>query len=284
MLNGIQDQVCLPPDMHAFLDDMKNVHFIEVPGTGHGFGRPIRWGQPFDDAVDELIKIATRPAKAATPSPPAARELERRLGALSLPLEYRWAEQPRASVIFLSGDGGWATIDERLATYLSAHGVSVVGLSSLRYFWNTKTPEQTGADVRKISDVLADEGVPQFVGGYSFGAEVTPFALETWAAADRRRIKGEMLIAPGETASFEISTLDWVRRAKDTPRRVADAVGRVGIPTFCLAGQTEDPHDTACDDLGRGRDRRAPAGITSFQREVRRHRKSRLGFIEQHLQ
>src|SRR6185295_2601505 len=73
VLNGSQDQVCLPPAMHTFLDDMKNVHFIEVPGTGHGFGRPIRWGQPFDEAVDELVKIATRPAKAATPSPPAAR-------------------------------------------------------------------------------------------------------------------------------------------------------------------------------------------------------------------
>ena len=283
VLNGIQDQVCLPPDMHAFLDDMKNVPFIEVPGTGHGFSRPIRWGQPFDDAVDELIKIATRPTKAATPSPPAAREMEQRLGALSLPLEYRWAEQPRASVIFLSGDGGWATIDERLATYLSAHGVSVVGLSSLRYFWNAKTPEQTGADVRKISDVLADAGVPQFVGGYSFGAEVTPFALDTWAAADRRRIKGEMLIAPGETASFEISTLDWVRRAKETPRRVADAVGRVGIPTFCLAGQTEDPHDTACDDLGKSATTVRLPGSHHFNGKYDDVGKAVLGFIEQHL-
>jgi len=42
VLNGIQDAVCLPPDMHKFLDGMGNVHFVEAPGTGHGFGRPGR--------------------------------------------------------------------------------------------------------------------------------------------------------------------------------------------------------------------------------------------------
>ncbi|HUL72467.1 MAG TPA: AcvB/VirJ family lysyl-phosphatidylglycerol hydrolase [Vicinamibacterales bacterium] len=249
VLNGIQDEVCLPPEMHQFLDGMGNVHFIDVPGTGHGFGRPIRWGPPFDEAVDALIKVATRPATPKAATPAAAVELQRRLDALSLPLEYRWAESPRAAVIFLSGDGGWATIDDRLAGYLAGHGVSVVGVSSLRYFWSQKTPEQTGADMRKISDVLT--GVPQFVGGYSFGAEVTPFAIETWPAAERARVRGQLLIAPGETASFEVSPMDWVFRAKETPRRVADAVRRLGLPTFCLAGQTEDPRDTACDDLGK---------------------------------
>lgn len=282
VLNGIQDQVCLPPAMHEFLDGMGNVHFVEVPGTGHGFGRPIRWGQPFDESVDALIKIATKPATRA-PAAPAMRDVEHKLDGLSLPLEYRWAEQTRGAVIFLSGDGGWATIDERLATYLSAHGISVVGLSSLRYFWNAKTPEQTGADVRRISDLLADTGVPQFLGGYSFGAEVAPFALAAWSDADRRRFRGEMLIAPGETASFEISTLDWVRRAKETPRRVADAVKKIGVPTFCLAGQTEDPRDTACDDLGPSAVSVRLPGSHHFNGNYDAVGKAVLGFIEERL-
>jgi type IV secretory pathway VirJ component len=282
VLNGIQDAVCLPPDMHKFLDDMGNAHFVEVPGTGHGFGRPIRWGQPFDESVDALIKSASK-APARAPAAPAVREVEHKLDALSLPLEYRWADQSRAAMIFLSGDGGWATIDERLATYLSARGISVVGLSSLRYFWNAKTPEQTGADVRRISDLLADTGVPQFVGGYSFGAEVAPFALATWSDADRRRFRGEMLIAPGETASFEISTLDWVRRAKETPRRVADAVKKIGVPTFCLAGQTEDPHDTACDDLGSSAVTVRLPGSHHFNGNYDAVGKAVLGFIEDRI-
>jgi type IV secretory pathway VirJ component len=283
VLNGIQDAVCLPPDMHTFLDDMGNVHFVEVPGTGHGFGRPVRWGRPFDETVDALIKTASKPPAKAPPVP-AAREIEQRLDALSLPLEYRWADPARAAVIFLSGDGGWATIDDRLAAYLSTRGVSVVGLSSLRYFWNEKTPEQTGADVRRISDLLAGVGVPQFVGGYSFGAEVTPFALQAWPDADRRRIRGEVLIAPGETASFEISTLDWVRRAKETPRRVADAVKTIGVPTFCLAGQTEDPHDTACDDLGSAAVTVRLPGSHHFNGNYDAVGKAVLAFIDQNIQ
>jgi type IV secretory pathway VirJ component len=39
-------------------------------------------------------------------------------------------------------------------------------------------------------------------------------------------------------------------RAKETPRRVADAVRRIHVPTFCLTGQLEEARDTACDDLG----------------------------------
>jgi len=62
-------------------------------------------------------------------------------------------------------------------------------------------------------------------------------------------VRGQLLIAPGETASFEVSPLDWVFRAKATPQRVADAVRRAGVPTFCLAGDKEDAKDTACDDL-----------------------------------
>jgi type IV secretory pathway VirJ component len=251
VLNGVQDQVCLPPTMHKFLDDMANVHFVEVPGTGHGFGRPIRWGQPFDDAMDALLappagKAAERPVPAGRP-----RQMQSQLEALGLPLEYRWADQSRAAVLFLSGDGGWATLDDRVSGYLAAHGVSVVGLSSLRYFWSQKTPQQAGADLRRVVDVLSTAGVPLFMGGYSFGAEVTPFIIQTWPPAERRRVAGELLVAPGETASFEVSPLDWVFRARATPLRVADAVRQLQIPAICVAGRQEAPGDTACDNLVR---------------------------------
>src|SRR5262249_14897197 len=120
-------------------------------------------------------------------------------------------------------------------------------------------------------------------GGYAFGAEVAPFALEAWPEADRRRIKGQLLIAPGETASFEISTLDWVRRAKETPRRVADAVRRVGVPTFCLAGQAEESRDTACDDLGKTATTVWLPVSNHFNGKYAAAGQAVLTFIEQHL-
>jgi type IV secretory pathway VirJ component len=44
--------------------------------------------------------------------------------------------------------------------------------------------------------------------------------------------------------------MDWVFRAKDTPRRVADEVRTLHLPTFCLAGEQEQARDTACDEIG----------------------------------
>ncbi len=283
VLNGVQDEVCLPPETREFMSGIGGAHFIEIPGTGHGFGRPIRWGGPFDESIDKLIAgVGAPPAIAsavpAVPAPSVAPKLQ----GLGLPLEYRWADHARAAMIFLSGDGGWATLDDRVSSYLAAHGVSVVGISSLKYFWSQKTPEQAGRDVRGMAEILGETRVPIFVGGYSFGAEVSPFILATWADSARRGVAGEVLIAPGETASFEVSPLDWVFRAKATPRRVADAVRSLHIPTICVAGQQEAARDTACDDLGTAAESVRLPGSHHFNGKYDDVAKAVLTFIDKH--
>ena len=55
VLHGVQDAECLPPDTEAFLSGMAHAHFVPIEGTGHGFGRPERWGAPFDEAIDKLF-------------------------------------------------------------------------------------------------------------------------------------------------------------------------------------------------------------------------------------
>ena len=153
-----------------------------------------------------------------------------------------------ALLLFFSGDGGWASLDEDTAEQLVTNGVGVVGVSSLRYFWNAKPPAQVAADIRRIVAVLATSGKPIFAGGFSFGAEVVPVSLREWSPAERRRLSGLVLISPSESASFEIDPLDWIRRPKDNPAtRVAPAVRDVGLPTLCLSGPDED--DTPCPAL-----------------------------------
>jgi type IV secretory pathway VirJ component len=282
VVNGEQDQVCLPAEMHTFLDDLPGAHFIEAPGTGHGFGRPVRWGPSFDAALDKLLaSTVTKVADAPTAKP--LTELERRLEALDLPLDNYWAEHPRAAVIFVSGDGGWATLDDKVASYLAGHGVDVTGLSALRYFWNAKTPQQAGADVRRITLVLSDAGVPLFIGGYSFGAEVVPFVLDAWPEADRRTVSGQLLIAPGQTASFQVSPLNWVFRAKETPRRVGDEARKTQVPVLCLAGQDEEARDTACTDLAGAAELVRLPGSHHFNGKYDAVGAVVLSFIERHL-
>ena len=85
-------------------------------------------------AYDTLVK---RTAARLGPLPPAA------LG--NLPV----IEVPAAPgttptdsfAIIMSGDGGWAGLDKDVAQALSAHGIPVVGLDSLRYFWSPRTPK-----------------------------------------------------------------------------------------------------------------------------------------------
>jgi type IV secretory pathway VirJ component len=284
VLNGVQDQVCLSRTMHAFLDDMKAAHFIEVPGTGHGFGRPVRWGPPFDEVIVKLLAAAGARGRApAAPVPASAAVVAARLEALDLPLSYRWATAPHAALLFISGDGGWATLDDRVAAYLADRGVDVVGLSSLRYFWSAKTPAQAGADLRRVIDALASSATPLFVGGYSFGAEVTPFILSAWPDADRRRVNGQVLVAPGETATFEVSPLDWVRRPPETPRRVADAVRALNVPVLCLSGEQEAARDSACDDLAAPAETPKLPGSHHFNGNYDAVGRSILAFIDRHL-
>jgi type IV secretory pathway VirJ component len=81
--------------------------------------------------------------------------------------------------VMLSGDGGWAGLDKEVAAALSANGIRVVGLDSLRYFWTARTPEGLAADLGRIIDYYVSQLGKQRVllVGYSQGADVLPFAV-----------------------------------------------------------------------------------------------------------
>jgi len=71
-----------------------------------------------------------------------------RAGLQDLPLVEVLASMPSKDVlaVLLSRDGGWAGIDREIADVLAKKHVPVVGANSLRYFWKSKTPENTAAD------------------------------------------------------------------------------------------------------------------------------------------
>jgi predicted esterase len=55
VLHGVQDAECTPADTEKFVEAMAHAHYVPIEGTGHGFGRPERWGPPFDQAIDKLF-------------------------------------------------------------------------------------------------------------------------------------------------------------------------------------------------------------------------------------
>jgi pimeloyl-ACP methyl ester carboxylesterase len=66
ILLGVEDVVCVPAEMHTFLDDMKNAHLIDVPHSGHGFSNQPRWAPPFDESIAKLL---AEDAKRTRPGP-----------------------------------------------------------------------------------------------------------------------------------------------------------------------------------------------------------------------
>lgn len=206
------------------------------------------------DAIDRAMQAlwTEKEVKPATAQPRSAttRELEDELQALGLPLEFRWPGpgQLASILVFFSGDGGWASLDEDTSERLITRGIGVVGVSSLRYFWKAKPPSEVAADIQRIVAIVGRGGRPVFVGGFSFGAEVVPVSLRTWTPAERRTLAGVVMIAPGPSASFEIDPLDWFRTPPENPAtRVAPAVQALGMPAACIAGASED--DTPCAAL-----------------------------------
>lgn len=248
VLHGTRDRVCDLPSVRRFVSTMARTELIPVEGGGHTFAPTPAWATALAAALQALWTERDVKPPAAQPRSASARELEDELQRLQLPLEFRWPAQISALLLFFSGDGGWASLDEEVAENLVTHNVGVVGVSSLRYFWNAKTPALVAADLRRLVGVLGRSGRPVFAGGFSFGAEVVPVALGEWTPAERRAIAGLVLIAPGSSASFEIDPLDWLRKpAENAATRVAPAVREAGLPALCVAGAEEE--DSPCAAL-----------------------------------
>jgi type IV secretory pathway VirJ component len=85
----------------------------------------------------------------------------------------------------LSGDGGWAGLDKNVAAALSAKGVDVVGVDSLRYFWSRAHAAGTGRRSRSHRALLRAQWKKSgaLLVGYSQGADVLPFAINRLPAA-----------------------------------------------------------------------------------------------------
>jgi type IV secretory pathway VirJ component len=112
----------------------------------------------------------------------------------------------------LSGDGGWRDLDKMIAHDLRDSGISVVGVDSLRYFWRKKSPEQTAHDLAHVIQAYSTLWHAKSVAliGYSFGADVLPFAYNRMPKAVRGKVSMMSLLGFARGADFEIRVLGWL--------------------------------------------------------------------------
>ena len=151
--------------------------------------------------------------------------------------------------ILLSGDGGWAGLDQEVAGALAANGIPVVGLDSLRYFWSARTPQGLANDLdRMIQYYLKQLGKKRvLLVGYSQGADVLPFAVNRLPAASASHVALAAVMGLSEHALFEFHMSSWISDDNSGPATLPEVDKIAGVPVLCIYGAEET--DTLCPML-----------------------------------
>lgn len=170
-------------------------------------------------------------------------------GIAALPLTEIESDSPGPIfAVIYSGDGGWRDIDKQIGEYLAEHGVSVVGVDSLRYFWNERTPPVMARDLDEIiAGYSADWKANKVVlVGYSFGATVLPFAVNRLSPENKAKVVQVSLLGLEPRATFSIQIAGWFGAVPggDSPS-VLPQVMKLGTKLVqCFYGEEEE--ETLC--------------------------------------
>jgi type IV secretory pathway VirJ component len=151
-------------------------------------------------------------------------------------------------VVFVSGDGGWAAIDKSIARVLADHGMPVVGLNALKYFWTKRTPETAARDLQSIleSYLAAWKKSHAVIIGYSRGADVLPAMINRIPARLQSKIRLVALLGPSPRVEFEFHLIDWAHD-NSTGLPVKPELDRLTANVLCVWG--EDDRDSLCNGL-----------------------------------
>ena len=236
---GQKDQVCAPAPVDVFAAQTTNGQVVKLPLVGHGFSVERNWMPQFLESYASITAHVETP-----PQRPAD------IG--DLPVTEVRAEGTANSdemALMLTGDGGWAGLDQELAAQLAASGVPTVGLNSLKYFWTERSPAETAKDVARLMSHYLTAWNKQRVllVGYSFGADVLPFVVNRLPPELRARVATVSLLGVDSNASFEIRIAGWVGADDSGPPTKPEVAALGGVPVLCIYGEGES--DSICPGL-----------------------------------
>jgi type IV secretory pathway VirJ component len=146
--------------------------------------------------------------------------------------------------IILSGDGGWADIDQKVGQRLQARGIDVVGLDMRDYLRKGhRTPAGIGYDVSRIARRYMALWRKHDVAiiGYSRGSDLAPFAATNLAPDIRPHLTLIAMLTLLERASFTYHFSDLWRTTSgkgDIPI-LPQLESLKGVPMLCIYGRGE---------------------------------------------
>ena len=161
--------------------------------------------------------------------------------------------------LLITGDGGWAPLDQQLSAELARGGIPVVGLSSLEYFWHARTPEFAARDIAEVLQhyLTTWQRSRIMLIGYSRGAQVLPFIVNRLPSDLHARLSSVNLLGLAANATFEVSAASWIGTGAAPSMPVAPELARIAsVPVLCVYG--EDERDSLCPSL-------AQTNVTPFK-------------------
>jgi type IV secretory pathway VirJ component len=235
-LQGNIDEVCNEQITNDFVAKVPGAKIVMLNKVGHGFSVPKNWLPQFKQAFSGLT--------ADSVTPPTN-------GLDDLPLVEVPAKAPIRPdmAVLITGDGGWAGLDRDLSGHLADHGMGVVGLNSLKYFWTSRTPDSAAQDLSRILTYYLQKWNKKQIAliGYSLGADVLPFMAARLPAELRVKISTITLLAPGQETAFEFHISDWFGNGKTKRYPVLPEVNKlVRMPILCFYGNQEN--DSLCKE------------------------------------
>jgi type IV secretory pathway VirJ component len=229
-----------------FIAQIRGAAMVKLPNAGRDFASPAGWVPQYAAAFGRL---AARDAGRAVPPPAELNDLPVvEIPAQAIPGSHRSAPSDVFAII-MSGDGGWAGLDQDVAAALSAQGIPVVGLDSLRYYWTARSPDKLAADtdrmIRYYREHFRKERV--LLIGYSQGADVLPFAINRLPAASRASVALAAVMGMSDHALFEFHLSSWISDDNSGPATLPEIDRITGTPVLCIYGADET--DSLCPKL-----------------------------------
>jgi type IV secretory pathway VirJ component len=145
--------------------------------------------------------------------------------------------------VVISGDGGWANIDKDIGEALVKQGIAVVGLNSLRYFWEAKSPDVAAADLSRIIRHYQQAWHKQRVVliGFSLGADVLPFMISRMPADLQTSVAGMVLLSPSQSVDFQFHISDWIHSNNTSLYTLRPEIQKLAsVPLLCVYGVDDD--------------------------------------------
>jgi type IV secretory pathway VirJ component len=145
--------------------------------------------------------------------------------------------------IFISGDGGWGSFDQKVCENLSAKGMPVIGLDSRKYFWSEKQPKETADELSKavVHYMKLWNKTSFIITGYSFGACVAPVIANSFTGTIKETIIGIVCVSPDISTDLEVHISDMLSMGPIEKYDVLDELKKLtSLKPVCVFGADED--------------------------------------------